>query len=101
MNQNFNRHLFPQTPHVRQWITGLLIFSSFALNAAAQTSTPSNSGTPGVAAVSAAPNLLQYDKPDRAEKILEAANKEGTLTFYTAFRPQDLPLIIAPFEARG
>ncbi len=100
MNQNFNRHLFPQTPPVTQWITGLLIFSSFALNAAAQTSIPSNSGTPGVAAVSAAPNLLQYDKPDRAEKILEAANKEGTLTLYTAFRPQDLPLIIAPFEAK-
>ena len=49
---------------------------------------------------SAAPNLLQYDKPDRDAKLLEAATKEGTLTLYTAFRPQDLPLIIAPFEAK-
>ena len=44
--------------------------------------------------------LMQYDKPDRAEKLLEAAKAEGTLTLYTAFRPQDLPTIIGPFEAK-
>jgi iron(III) transport system substrate-binding protein len=48
----------------------------------------------------AASVLLQYDRPDRDAKVLEAATKEGTLTLYTAFRPQDLPLIIAPFEAK-
>ena len=74
-----------------------LIFSVSAQTAAAQTPTPSS--MPGTS-MSANLNLLQYDKPDRAEKILEAATKEGTLTLYTAFRPQDLPLIIAPFEAK-
>jgi iron(III) transport system substrate-binding protein len=44
--------------------------------------------------------LLQYDKPDREAKLIEAAKAEETLTLYTAFRPQDLPLIIAPFEAK-
>ncbi|MFM9997342.1 MAG: ABC transporter substrate-binding protein [Burkholderiaceae bacterium] len=44
--------------------------------------------------------LLQYDKPDRSEKLIEAAGREGTLTLYTAFRPQDLPAVLAPFEAR-
>jgi iron(III) transport system substrate-binding protein len=45
-------------------------------------------------------SLLQYDKADRADKVLEAANKEGTLTLYTAFRPKDLPKILGPFEAK-
>jgi len=74
-----------------------LIFSVSAQTAAAQTPTPTS--MPGTS-MSANLNLMQYDKPDRAEKILEAATKEGTLTLYTAFRPQDLPLIIAPFEAK-
>ncbi len=44
--------------------------------------------------------LLQYDKPDRQQKLLDAAKAEGSLTIYTAFRPSDLPLILAPFEAK-
>ena len=48
----------------------------------------------------AANSLMQYEKADRAERILEAAIKEGSLTLYTAFRPQDLPLILGPFEAK-
>lgn len=74
-----------------------LTFSVSAQTAAAQN--PTVSSMPGTS-MSANLNLMQYDKPDRAEKILEAATKEGTLTLYTAFRPQDLPLIIAPFEAK-
>ena len=74
-----------------------LTFSVSAQTAAAQT--PTASSMPGTS-MSANLNLLQYDKVDRSEKILEAATKEGTLTLYTAFRPQDLPLIIAPFEAK-
>jgi len=74
-----------------------LTFSVSAQTAAAQN--PTASSMPGTS-MSANLNLMQYDKPDRAEKILEAATKEGTLTLYTAFRPQDLPLIIAPFEAK-
>ena len=45
-------------------------------------------------------SLLQYDKPDRQQKLLEAAKAEGQLTVYTAFRPSDLPAILAPFEAK-
>lgn len=44
--------------------------------------------------------LMQYDKPDRQQKLLDAAKAEGNLTVYTAFRPSDLPLILAPFEAK-
>jgi iron(III) transport system substrate-binding protein len=44
--------------------------------------------------------LLQYDKPDRQQKLLDAAKAEGNLMIYTAFRPSDLPLILAPFEAK-
>lgn len=54
----------------------------------------------GMAALSGAQTLLQYDKPDRADKLLEAAKAESALTLYTAFRPQDLPAIIGPFEAK-
>ncbi len=53
-----------------------------------------------VNAFAQASSLLQYDKPDRESKLLEAAKLDETLTLYTAFRPQDLPLIIAPFEAK-
>ncbi len=54
----------------------------------------------GLAVSCGAQSLMQYDKADRAEKLQEAAKTEGTLTLYTAFRPQDLPAIIAPFEAK-
>jgi iron(III) transport system substrate-binding protein len=66
----------------------LVLVSALALSTAAQS------------ASAAELNLLQYDKPDRSEKLLEAATKEGTLTLYTAFRPKDLPKILGPFEAK-
>jgi iron(III) transport system substrate-binding protein len=34
------------------------------------------------------------------EALLAAARKDGSLTLYTAFRPQDLEKVIAPFEAK-
>ncbi len=42
--------------------------------------------------------LLSYEGADRATRLLAAAKKEGKLTLYTAFRPQDLPALIEPFE---
>ena len=79
-------------------ILGLLALS-FSL--AAQTTSPQTNASSVAGAPSPSNlNLLQYDRPDRSEKLLEAATKEGTLTLYTAFRPQDLPLIISPFEAK-
>ncbi len=51
-------------------------------------------------ALSQTESLMQSDKSDRAEKLLATANKEANLTLYTAFRPQDLPLIVGPFEKK-
>jgi iron(III) transport system substrate-binding protein len=85
---------------LREFLFLSLIALSCSVSAqTASAQTPAASSMPGTS-MPANLNLMQYDKPDRAEKILEAATKEGTLTLYTAFRPQDLPLIIAPFEAK-
>jgi len=43
---------------------------------------------------------LTYDKADRVEKITSLAKSEGSLTVYTASRPQDLATLLAPFEAK-
>ena len=45
-------------------------------------------------------SLLGYEGADRTEKLLAAAKKEGKLTLYTAFRPQDLPALLEPFEKK-
>ena len=47
-----------------------------------------------------APSLMLYEGADRSDKLAAAALKEGTLTLYTAFRPQDLPAILGPFEKK-
>ena len=48
----------------------------------------------------AAQNLFAYDGPDRMERIVAAAKKEGTLTLYTTIAEKDLPAIIGPFEQK-
>ncbi|NBQ05382.1 MAG: extracellular solute-binding protein [Betaproteobacteria bacterium] len=101
MQADFNEHLTPLPRIAQKHRTGSLIFKVFvvsalaamSLTAIAQTTSPVGTGV-------GATSLMQYDKADRTEKILEAASKEGTLTLYTAFRPQDLPLILGPFEAK-
>lgn len=45
-------------------------------------------------------SLLTYEGPDRAERVLAAAKKDGQLNLYTAFRPQDLPALVEPFEKK-
>jgi iron(III) transport system substrate-binding protein len=48
-----------------------------------------------------AASLMQYEGADRTDKLIAAAAKEdNTLTLYTAFRPEDLPAIIGPFEKK-
>jgi iron(III) transport system substrate-binding protein len=47
-----------------------------------------------------AQNLSLYDGPDRAQKLIAAAKKEGTLTLYTSFAEKDLPALIGPFEQK-
>jgi iron(III) transport system substrate-binding protein len=47
-----------------------------------------------------AQNLNEYSGADRMEKIVAAAKKEGTVTFYTTIAEKDLPAVLKPFEAR-
>jgi iron(III) transport system substrate-binding protein len=42
--------------------------------------------------------LATYQGPDRMDKIIAAARKEGTLTLYTTIAEKDLPVLIKPFE---
>ncbi len=44
--------------------------------------------------------LFNYNGPDRMERIVAAAKKEGTLTIYTTFAEKDQPTLIRPFEAK-
>ena len=45
-------------------------------------------------------SLLRYDGPDRARKLLAAAQKEGSFTLYTSFAEKDLPPLITAFEKK-
>ena len=45
-------------------------------------------------------SLLRYDGPDRARKVIAAAQKEGSFTLYTSFAEKDLPTLTVQFEKR-
>jgi iron(III) transport system substrate-binding protein len=45
-------------------------------------------------------SLLQYAGPDRAQRLLAAAKREGSFTFYTTIAEKDLPTIVGPFEKK-
>ncbi|HET7765596.1 MAG TPA: extracellular solute-binding protein [Burkholderiales bacterium] len=47
-----------------------------------------------------AQELFDYAGPDRMQKIVSAAKKEGTLTIYTTFAEKDQPGLLGPFEAK-
>ena len=47
-----------------------------------------------------AQTLFDYGGPDRMEKIVAAAKKEGALTLYTTFAEKDQPTLIKPFESK-
>jgi iron(III) transport system substrate-binding protein len=51
-------------------------------------------------AVRAQNPLATYEGPDRLQRIVEAAKKEGQLTLYTTIAEKDLPVLIKPFEAK-
>jgi iron(III) transport system substrate-binding protein len=44
--------------------------------------------------------LLNYSGADRAQKILAAAKKEGSLTLYTSIAEKDIAPLIGPFEKK-
>ena len=45
-------------------------------------------------------SLARYDGPDRAQKLISAAQKEGSFTLYTSFAEKDLPTLVVPFEKK-
>lgn len=45
-------------------------------------------------------SLATYEGPDRMEKLVAAAKKEGTLTLYTTIAEKDLPALLKPFETK-
>src|SRR5438309_467353 len=53
-----------------------------------------------IACSAGAQTLFNYNGPDRLQKIVAAAKKEGTLTIYTTFAEKDQPTLIRPFEAK-
>ncbi len=44
--------------------------------------------------------LFNYSGPERMEKIVAAAKKEGTVTIYTTFAEKDQPALLRPFETK-
>jgi iron(III) transport system substrate-binding protein len=49
---------------------------------------------------SAQADMATYQGPDRAQKILEGAKKEGTLTIYSSATVDDLKALTTPFEKK-
>jgi iron(III) transport system substrate-binding protein len=45
-------------------------------------------------------SLATYEGPDRMDRIVAAARKEGALTLYTTLAEKDLPTLVKPFEAK-
>jgi iron(III) transport system substrate-binding protein len=45
-------------------------------------------------------SILTYEGPDRAQKLLAAAQKEGTFTFYTSIAEKDIQPLMGPFEKK-
>ena len=45
-------------------------------------------------------SLAQYHGPDRARKLVAAAQQEGSLLMYTSFAEKDLPPLTAAFEKK-
>ena len=45
-------------------------------------------------------SLLQYRGPDRASRLIAAAQEEGSFTLYTSFAEKDLPTLTVRFEKK-
>lgn len=58
--------------------------------------------TAGAAQDSAAilSGLASYDGPDRQDRLLQGARREGSVTLYTSFPPEDVAALNAAFERR-
>ena len=47
-----------------------------------------------------AQNLATYEGPDRLQRLVAEAKKEGSVTLYTTIAEKDLPVLVKPFEAK-
>ena len=47
-----------------------------------------------------AAEVASYDKPDRAQKLVDGAKKEGALTIYTSAQNKDLGAVVQAFEKK-
>lgn len=45
-------------------------------------------------------SLLLYEGADRSQKLVAAAQKEGTFTFYTSIAEKDIQALVGPFEKK-
>ena len=45
-------------------------------------------------------SLATYSGPDRMDRIVAGAKREGALTLYTTIAEKDLPILLKPFEAK-
>jgi iron(III) transport system substrate-binding protein len=50
--------------------------------------------------ISALAQVVQYDKPDREQFLLQGAKKEGEVMIYTSLVPEDLTALAAAFERK-
>ena len=53
---------------------------------------------PAALAQTGAAAIANYEGPDRAQRVLEGARKEGTLTVYTSAAPDDIAALTGAFE---
>ncbi len=61
---------------------------------------PALSVVPAFAQAAPDYSLLTSEAADRADRILAAARKEGTFTWYTSFAEKDIPPVVEPFEKK-
>ena len=47
-----------------------------------------------------AADVASYDKPDRAQKLVEGAKKEGALTIYTSAQNKDMGALVDAFQKK-
>lgn len=61
---------------------------------------PALSVFPAIAQGTPDTSLLNSQAADRADRLLAAAKKEGTFTWYTSFAEKDIPPVVQPFEKK-
>jgi iron(III) transport system substrate-binding protein len=82
------------------WLSITLGFIGSAGSALAQNAANSASASTSNAASPAAINIATYDGPDRMDRLIAGAKKEGTLTLYTSIAASDVSLMTSVFQQK-